>query len=181
MDRMETIDMAVVADRIRPLAQQASEGLRTTSDSVRQTSDSLRQTLDHARDVIAERIEDVDLPAFDLEPGAALAMAAQSLPFLRSRARARAGRSPLQWLLIAIAVAGVTVLATFVLSALAERLIAQRKPSALVARSAPDPVSPVAIPISDSAAPSTGDEVHDLDVDADLDTSEVQERAVEAG
>ena len=88
MDRIpETIDMAVVAERIRPLAHQASEGLR-------QTSDSLRQTLDHARDVIVERIEEVDAPSFDLEPAAALALAAQSLPLLRGRARARAGRSP---------------------------------------------------------------------------------------
>jgi hypothetical protein len=173
MDRMENIDMAVMADRLRPLAHQASEGLR-------QTSDSLRETLDHARDVIAERIEDVDMPAFDLEPAAALAMAAQSLPFLRDRARQRAGRSPLQWLVIAIAVAGLTVLATFLLSALAERLIAARKPSALE-RTGPRAVPPVAIPISDTAGAATQTEAVDSDADAEADTTEAEERAVEAG
>ena len=57
--------------------------------------------------------------------------------------------------------------------------MAERKPSALTAQPAPRAVAPVAIPISDSTAASTEDEVRDSDADAEV--AEAEERAVEAG
>jgi hypothetical protein len=187
MDRIpDTIDMAVVADRIKPLAHQASEGLRQTSEGLRHTSEGLLHSLEQAREVIADRIDDVDVPAFDFEPSAALALAAQSLPFIRDRARVRTGRSPLQWLLISIALAVAATVATVVLKALVQRLMEEREAwSPQVGQGGPRAVAPVAIPITDDTmAGVQGFEAAGEDAERDSiegDEARLEERAVEAG
>jgi hypothetical protein len=170
MERIpETIDVAVVAERIRPLAHQASESLRHTSESLRQTSESLRQSLDHAREVITERIES-DAPVVLVERPAAIALAARGLP-IAGRMR-DLGRSPLQWLALAIATALVATLAAFAIAAIARQLQARGRSGATEAPAIPR-VEPVAIPISEATT--------DAEAGADAAVERTEARIAEAG
>lgn len=161
MDLMpDTMDAAAVADRIRPLAQQASEGLRHTSEGLRHTSESLRQGLEQAREAIADRIE-IEAPAFSLEPpAAAVALAARDLPFLR-REPPRRELGNVQWLLLALAMAGAAMLAAFAVTVIVQRRAEQRRRSSLPAvapRSAVATQSEtVTIPVSPMQQDRSGD------------------------
>jgi hypothetical protein len=179
MERIpDTVDVAMVAERLRPLAQQASEGLRHTSEGLRHTSeglrhasDSLLQTLDEAREAIVERIGS-DAPIVLVERPAAVALAARSLPVAARLRDLR--RGPLQWLALAVATAVVATLAALTIAAIARRMQARRasvvKEGALV-----ETVEPVVIAISEEG----GDAAAQEQAEAALD--DVEERVAEAG
>jgi len=163
MERIpETIDVAAMAERIRPLAHQASESLRHTSDS-------LLQSLDHAREFIADRI-DSDAPAVLVEQPRAITLAARSLPIAARLRDLR--RSPLEWLVVAIATAVVATLAAFTIAAIVRRLQARRASSAAEGP-AMKRVEPVAIPISEATA--------DVAAEAEAAVEQAEARVAEAG
>jgi len=169
MDRIpETIDMADLAERLRPLAHQTSEGLH-------QTSDSLRATIDHARTAIADRIE-AEMPIVLLERPAALGLTTRRLTLEPTVALARSGRGPVQWLLVAIAVAVLATLGAVVLAGIIRRLQESRRrgPAALAVT---QPAEPVAIPI----VKATGDAAKEIGAEVEAAGTESVDRVAEPG
>jgi hypothetical protein len=165
MDRIpETIDVADLAERLRPLAHQTSEGLRHTSESV-------RQTIDHARTAIVDRVE-AEMPIVLLERPAALALTTRRLTLEPTVALARGGRGPVQWLLVAIAVAVLATLGAVVLAAIIRRLQGSRR-RAPAAQAVAQPAEPVAIPI----VQATGDAADEVETEV----AELVDRVAEAG
>jgi hypothetical protein len=162
MERIpETIDVVAMAERIRPLAHQASESLRHTSDG-------LRQSVEHAREFIADRI-DSDAPVVLVERPAAITLAARSLPVAARLRDLR--RSPLEWLLVAIATTLVAMLAAFTVAAIVRRLRARS--SSAAEEPAIKRVEPVAIPISEATA--------DVAAEAQAAVEQAEARVAEAG
>jgi hypothetical protein len=170
MERIpDTVDVAVITERLRPLAQQATEGLRHTTEGLRHTSDSLRLSLDHAREAIADRLEP-DAPVVLERRPAALTLVARGLPVAARLRDLR--RSPLEWLALAVATAIVATLAAFAIAALARRMQARRERST-IGGAGVEAVQPVVIPISE--------EVADVATGAEAARDDVEERIAEAG
>jgi hypothetical protein len=171
MDRIpDTVDVAMVTERLRPLAQQASEGLRHTSEGLRHASDSLRHTLDDAREAIVERIGP-DAPIVLVERPSAVALVARSLPVAARLRDLR--RSPLQWLALAVATAVVATLAALTIAAIARRMQARR--ASVLDGALVEAVEPVVIAISEE-----GDEAASQE-QAEAALDDVEERVAEAG
>lgn len=151
MDRMpETIDVADVVERLKPLAHQ-------TSESLHQTSESVRQAIDHARTAIADRVE-AEMPVVLLARPAALALTTRRLTFEPPRSLVWGSRSPVQWLLVAITVAVLATLGAVVLAAIIRRLQGSRRRGP-TAQAVTQPVEPVAIPIVEA----TGDAAREVE------------------
>jgi hypothetical protein len=165
MDRIpETIDVADLAERLKPLAHQ-------TSESLRQTSDSLRATIDRIRTAVADRVE-AEMPIVLLERPAALALTTRGLTLEPPVARVRGGRSPVQWLLVAIAVAVVVTLGAVVLAAIGRRLQGSRRQGP-AAPPVTQPAERIAIPI----AKASGDAAEEMEAE----DAELAGRVAEAG
>lgn len=177
MERIpDTVDVAVITERLRPFAQQAAEGLRHTSDGLRQTSEGLWQSLDHAREVIADRLEP-DAPVMLVRRPALSTLAASGLP-VASRLR-DFRRSPLEWLALAVATAVLATLAAFAIAAVARRVQARRGRS-VKAGAGVAAMQPVVIPISEEAADVVaGAEAAAAGAEAAVD--DLEERVAEAG
>jgi hypothetical protein len=170
MERIpDTVDVAVIAERLRPLAQQASESLRHTSEGLRHTSEDLWQSLDHAREAVADRLAP-DAPVTPVRRPAAFTLAARGLPVAARLRDLR--RSPLEWLALAVATAVVATLAAIAIAALARRMQARRERST-IAGAGVEAVQPVVIPISE--------EVADDATGAETARDDVEERIAEAG
>jgi hypothetical protein len=169
MERIpDTVDVAVITERLRPLAQQASEGLRHTTEGLLHTTDGLRQSLEHAREAIVDRLEP-EAPVVIVPTPAAITLAARGFP-LAARLR-DFRRSPLEWLALAVATAVVAALAAFAIAAVARRVQARRASVTPHAEPAA-PAEPVVIPISG--------EVADAAAEAGI-PPDVEERVAEAG
>lgn len=165
MDRIpETIDVADVVERLKPLAHH-------TSESLHQTSESVRQAIDHARTAIADRVE-AEMPIVLLERPAALALTTRRLTFEPPPFLARGGRSPVQWLLVAITVAVLATLGAVVLTAIIRRLQGSRRRGP-TAQAVAQPVEPVAIPIVEA----TGDVASEVEAEV----AELVDQVAEAG
>ncbi len=165
MDRIpETIDVADLAERLKPLAHQ-------TSESLRQTSEGLRATIDRARTAVADRVE-AEMPIMLLERPAALALTTRRLTLEPSVALVRGGRSPVQWLLVAIAVAALATLGAVVLVAIVRRLQGSRRQGP-VAQPVNQPAERIAIPIAEA----TGDTAEEVEAEV----AELADRVTGAG
>jgi hypothetical protein len=139
MDRIpETLDVAELAERLRPLAHQ-------TSESLRQMTEGLRATIDRARTAVADRVE-AEMPIVLLERPAALALTTRRLTLEPSVAPVRGGRSPVRWLLVAIAVAALATLGAVVLVTIVRQLQGSRREGP-VAQPVTQPAERIAIPI----------------------------------
>jgi len=176
MDRIpETIDVADLVERLKPLAHQTSESLHQTSESLHQTAESVRQAIDHARTAIADRVE-AEMPIVLLERPAALALTTRRLTFEPPLSLARGGRSPVQSLLVAIAVAVLATLGAMVLAAIIRRLQGNRRRGP-AAQPVTQPAERVAIPI----AKATGDAVEEVKTEVEAEGAELADRIAEAG
>jgi hypothetical protein len=165
MDRIpETIDVADLVERLKPLAHQTSEGLH-------QTSAGVRQIIDHARTAIVDRVE-AEMPIVLLERPAALALTTRRLTFEPPRSLARGGGSPVQWLLVAIAVAVLATLGFVALAAFIRRRQESRRGSP-TAQAVTQPMEPVAIPIVNA----TGHAAHEVEAEV----AELVDQVAEAG
>ncbi|HYO18873.1 MAG TPA: hypothetical protein VES02_09450 [Dermatophilaceae bacterium] len=165
MDRIpETIDVADLVERLKPLAHQTSERLH-------QTSESVRQAIDHARAAIADRVK-AEMPIMLLERPAALALPTRRLTFEPPLPLARGGRSPVQWLLVAIAVAVLATLSAVVLAAIVRRLQGSRRRGPTI-QPVTRPAEPVAIPVVNS--------IGDAAEEVEAEHAELADRVAEAG
>lgn len=177
MERIpDTVDVAVITERLRPLAQQAAEGLRHTSEGLRHTSDGLRHTseglwrsLDHAREAIADRLEP-DAPVMLVRRPTSFSLAALGLPMAARLRDLR--RSPLEWLALAVATVVLATLTAFAIAAVARRMQARRE-RLVKAGASVEAMQPVVIPISEEPA--------DVAADAETARDEMEERVAEAG